>query len=86
MYKREHNIQVCHKEKGCEIVAWIHLAQDRSSERSNEPLGSKIVEFMDEMCNYHLLKDCAPWSPVFCGWMKLAHLLCISLYSRPSTH
>jgi hypothetical protein len=46
---------------------WIHLAQDRDPWRalahSNEPLGSiKCCDILEQLCNWQLFKDSAPWS------------------------
>jgi hypothetical protein len=57
----ENNIKMDLKEIGCDVVTWIHLAQDRGQwwalVNYNEPSGSiKCREYLEWLNNYELLR------------------------------
>jgi len=65
-HRREGNIKISPKEIGCEDVDWIQVAEDRvwwwALAKSVMSIWVSKEDFLDQLSDYQLLKDSAPWS------------------------
>jgi hypothetical protein len=61
-HRREDNIKIDLREIGWGGMEWVHLAQDSDQWRANEPSGSIKWKILEQLSDWWLLKDSAPWS------------------------